>query len=150
MRVLLLALLFIPSLSFGLGAENEEFIGFDLEGKKIKLELFSDPVAWNGNNFIYSDKHNINYKYCWPTAKTGEDKRTIFTLQCTSEEKTKPSVVYKNQPDSGSEFYREIEMFKKRWGPMDGAILIYYKCVIGCDKNVAPLIFSLVHGDEEN
>lgn len=150
MRVLLLALIFVPSLSFGLGAENEEFIGFDREGKKIRIELSSDRVAWNGNNFIYSDKHNINYKYCWPTAETGEDKRTIFTLQCTSEEKSKPNVVYKNQPDSGDEFYRAIATFRKRWGPMDGAILIYYKCVIGCDKNVAPLIFNVTHGDDGN
>lgn len=150
MRVLLLALMFIPTVCFGLSAENEELIGFDRGGGRIKIEFLSDPVAWNGNNFLYSDRNNKNYKYCWSTAETIKDARTSFTLQCSSKENTKPNVVYKNQPDSGGEFDRAIEMFRKRWGPMDGAILIYYKCVIGCDKNVAPLIFNLTHGDEEN
>jgi hypothetical protein len=151
MRIVAIALLFLPSACLALGADSEMFIGVAPNGKVVMIKYLSDRQPWSPGEFIYGSANNPKLRYCW-TSGEGSDPSDWY-LVCTSQQGTSPSVSYKHGQDSlsdranGVRYKEAMAAFKKLKIDEDSEELLeYYICAKGCGNTVPEFIFEIGFG----
>lgn len=148
-----LALLLIPNICFGLGAEDTVFYGLLAGSKLVKLSLIDAPPKRFSGTWVYGSASHRRLHYCWQQ----RIQEVPSKLLCTSAQDPRPTVVYDVLRERGSSASNivateypviakkaRLSTGEKRG---DGTLEVVYRCRKDCASDIPPRLYEVATYD---